>query len=168
MERYKWREDEKRRHKQLLDNLKKTIRLCKLKYEIIDRTLWKISFGRGYGSVIKYSLREMKYIAFPSFTPTVNYVATSLSPAMLIVTYDVLSVSPVMRTGNCTILNVSCVMHIVHCGILLCCRNQLIMSSLTRLTTSILEVILVTKRAGRTRTPKGRTSSCFLTGVSRL
>ena len=92
----------------------------------------------------------------------------SISPALLIVSYDKLSVSPVMHTVNCAILNVSCSMRIVHCGILLFCRNQHIMSSLTRLTTPILEVILATKKAGRTRKPKERTSSCFLTGVSRL
>ena len=144
------------------------IRYCKLKDEILDRTLWKTRFGRGYGSVIKYILREMKNIVYPSFTSAVNYDAMSVSPAMLIVSYDILSVSPVTRTRNCTMLNVSCVMRTVYCGIMLCCRNQLIMSSLTRLTTPLLEVILVTKRAGRTRRPKERTSSCFLTGVSRL
>jgi hypothetical protein len=38
-----------RRRKQLLDYLKEKRRYCKLKEEALDRTLWRIRFGRGYG-----------------------------------------------------------------------------------------------------------------------
>jgi hypothetical protein len=41
-----------RRRKQLLDNLKKARRYCKLE-EAQDRTLWKTQFGRGYGPVAR-------------------------------------------------------------------------------------------------------------------
>ena len=38
-----------RRHKQLLDDLKKTIGSWKMKEETTDRTLWKTRFGKGCG-----------------------------------------------------------------------------------------------------------------------
>ena len=37
--------------KQLLDELRKNIRYCNLEKEVIDRTLWRTRFGRGYGPV---------------------------------------------------------------------------------------------------------------------
>ena len=40
-----------RRRKQLLDYLKETRGHWKLKEEALDRTLWKIRFGRGTGTV---------------------------------------------------------------------------------------------------------------------
>jgi hypothetical protein len=42
-----------RRHKQLLDNLKAMRGYCKFKEEALDRTLWKIRIGRGYGPVVR-------------------------------------------------------------------------------------------------------------------
>jgi hypothetical protein len=42
-----------RRRKQLLDNLKEKRRYWKLKEEAIDRTLWRTSFGSGYGPVVR-------------------------------------------------------------------------------------------------------------------
>jgi hypothetical protein len=42
-----------RRRKQLLDDLNGKRRYCKLKEEALDRTLWRIRFGRGYGPVIR-------------------------------------------------------------------------------------------------------------------
>jgi hypothetical protein len=42
-----------RRRKQLLDELKEERRYLKLKEEALDRTLWRIRFGRGYGPVIR-------------------------------------------------------------------------------------------------------------------
>jgi hypothetical protein len=42
-----------RRRKQLLDDLKEKRRYCKLKEEELDRTLWRTSFGRGYGPVVR-------------------------------------------------------------------------------------------------------------------
>jgi hypothetical protein len=38
------------RSKQLLDELKETIGYWQLKDEALDRTLWRIGFGSGYGS----------------------------------------------------------------------------------------------------------------------
>jgi hypothetical protein len=46
-----------RRRKQLLDNLKEKIRYWKLKEKVLDRTLWRTRFGRGYGPVIKTDYR---------------------------------------------------------------------------------------------------------------
>jgi len=39
--------------KQLLDDLKEMRGCWKLKEEPLDRTLWKIHFGRGYGHVVR-------------------------------------------------------------------------------------------------------------------
>jgi hypothetical protein len=41
-----------RRRKQILDDLKEKRRCWKLKEEALDRTLWRIRFGRGYGPVV--------------------------------------------------------------------------------------------------------------------
>ena len=42
-----------RRRNQLLDDLNETRGYCKLKEEALDRTLWRIGFGRGYRSVVR-------------------------------------------------------------------------------------------------------------------
>ena len=42
-----------RKRKQLLDDLKETRRNCKLKQEVLDRTVWRTGFGRSYGSVVR-------------------------------------------------------------------------------------------------------------------
>jgi hypothetical protein len=42
-----------RRRKQLLDDLKERRGYCKLKEEVLDRTLWRTRFGRGYGPVVR-------------------------------------------------------------------------------------------------------------------
>jgi hypothetical protein len=42
-----------RRRKQLLDDLKEKRRYYKFKQEALDRTLWRIRYGRGYGSVVR-------------------------------------------------------------------------------------------------------------------
>jgi hypothetical protein len=41
-----------RRRKQLLDDLTEKRRYRKLKEEVLDRTLWRTRFGRGYGPVV--------------------------------------------------------------------------------------------------------------------
>jgi hypothetical protein len=41
----------RRRRKQLVADLKETIRYCKLKQEALDRTVGRSRFGRGYGPV---------------------------------------------------------------------------------------------------------------------
>jgi hypothetical protein len=43
----------RRRHKHLLDDLKAKRGFWKLKDESLDSTQWRISFGRGYGPVIR-------------------------------------------------------------------------------------------------------------------
>jgi hypothetical protein len=42
-----------RRRKQLLDDLTDRIGYYKLKEEVLDRTVWRIRFGRGYGPVVR-------------------------------------------------------------------------------------------------------------------
>ena len=42
-----------RRGKQLLDGIKETRGYCELKKDALDRTLWRISFGRGCGPVVR-------------------------------------------------------------------------------------------------------------------
>ena len=44
---------QRRRRKQLLDDLKETRCYCKLKEEALDRTVWGTRFGRGYGPVVR-------------------------------------------------------------------------------------------------------------------
>jgi hypothetical protein len=39
--------------KKLLDYLKEKRRYWKLKEEVLDRTLWRTGFGRGYGPVVR-------------------------------------------------------------------------------------------------------------------
>ena len=45
----------RRRRKQLLHGLKEVIRYWKLKKEALDRTLWRIRFGRGFGFVVRHT-----------------------------------------------------------------------------------------------------------------
>ena len=40
-----------RRHKKVLDDLKDRWRYCQLKEEVLDRTMWRNRFGRGFGPV---------------------------------------------------------------------------------------------------------------------
>jgi hypothetical protein len=42
-----------RRRKQLLDGLKEKRRYWKFKEEVLDHTLWRTRFGRGYGPVVR-------------------------------------------------------------------------------------------------------------------
>jgi hypothetical protein len=42
-----------KRRKQLLNGLKEKRGYCKLKEEALDRTLWIIRFGTGYGPVVR-------------------------------------------------------------------------------------------------------------------
>ena len=42
-----------RRSKQLLNDLKKTMGYCKLKAEVLDRTVWRIGLGRRYGPRVR-------------------------------------------------------------------------------------------------------------------
>jgi hypothetical protein len=48
-----------RRRKQLLDDLTIKIRYWKLKEEALDRTLWRIRFGSGYGPVVRQTTEWM-------------------------------------------------------------------------------------------------------------
>jgi hypothetical protein len=43
----------RRRRKQLLEDLKERRKYWKLKEEALDRTPWRIRFGRGYGPVVR-------------------------------------------------------------------------------------------------------------------
>jgi hypothetical protein len=47
----------RRRHKQLLDDLKKTREHCKLEEETPVRILWRTRFGRNYGPVVKQTMK---------------------------------------------------------------------------------------------------------------
>jgi hypothetical protein len=42
-----------RKCKQLLDDLKETKVYCKLKEKALDRTLWRMHFGRGYAPLVR-------------------------------------------------------------------------------------------------------------------
>jgi hypothetical protein len=45
-----------RRRKQLLDDLKEKRGYWKLKKEVLDRTLWRTRFGKGYGPVVRQTM----------------------------------------------------------------------------------------------------------------
>jgi hypothetical protein len=49
-------ERRERRRKELMDDPKEKIDYCKLEEEVLDCTLWKILFGRGYGSVARQTM----------------------------------------------------------------------------------------------------------------
>jgi len=51
-----------RRRKQLLDFLKKMRVYLKLKEEVLDRSLCRISFGRGYGPVVRQTKDEYRWV----------------------------------------------------------------------------------------------------------
>jgi hypothetical protein len=44
---------QRRRRKQLLDDLKETRGYWRLKEKVLDRTLWRTPFGRGCGTVVR-------------------------------------------------------------------------------------------------------------------
>ena len=50
-----------RRCKQLLDDLKETRELWKLKEEALDCTVWRTRFGRGCGPVVKQNTERIDY-----------------------------------------------------------------------------------------------------------
>jgi len=52
-ERQKWREEQGRRLKQLLDDLKEMGVYWRLNEEALDYTLWRTHFGRRYRPVIR-------------------------------------------------------------------------------------------------------------------
>ena len=48
-----------RRRRKLLDDLKERRRYCHLKEEALDRTMWRASFGRGFGPVVRQTTKWM-------------------------------------------------------------------------------------------------------------
>jgi hypothetical protein len=44
-----------RRRRKLLDDIKERRGYCHLKEEALDRTVWRASFGRGFGPVVRQS-----------------------------------------------------------------------------------------------------------------
>jgi hypothetical protein len=46
-----------RKYKQLLDDLKEKRGYWKLKEEALHRCLWKTRFGRGYGPVVRHTIK---------------------------------------------------------------------------------------------------------------
>jgi hypothetical protein len=46
-----------RRHRKLLDDLKERRGYSHLKEESLDRTMWRVRFGRGYGPVVRQTTK---------------------------------------------------------------------------------------------------------------
>ena len=46
-----------RRRKKLLDDLKERRGYCQLKEEALDRTMWTARFGRGFGPVVRQTIK---------------------------------------------------------------------------------------------------------------
>jgi hypothetical protein len=52
-------ERRRRRSKQLLDDFKEMRRYWKFKEEALDRTVWRTRFGRGYGLLVRETMKRM-------------------------------------------------------------------------------------------------------------
>ena len=48
-----------RRRRKLLDDLKEKRRYSHLKEEALDRTMWRVRFGRGFGPVVRETINLM-------------------------------------------------------------------------------------------------------------
>jgi hypothetical protein len=46
-----------RRRRKLLDDLKERKGYCHLKEEALDRTIWRVRFGRGFGPVVRQTTK---------------------------------------------------------------------------------------------------------------
>ena len=46
-----------RRRRKLLDDLKDRRRYCHLKEEALDRTMWRVHFGRGFGPDVRQTTK---------------------------------------------------------------------------------------------------------------
>jgi len=46
-----------RRRRKLLDDLKERRGYCHLKEEALDRTMWRVRFGRGFGPVVRQTAK---------------------------------------------------------------------------------------------------------------
>ena len=51
-----------RRRKQLLDDLKEKRGYFKQKHEALDHTVWRIHFGRAYGTVVRQTIQLVKVV----------------------------------------------------------------------------------------------------------
>jgi hypothetical protein len=58
----------RRRCRQLLDDLKEKRGYWKLKEELLDCTLWRSRFGRGYGPVVRQTTEQMRVSGKTTFT----------------------------------------------------------------------------------------------------
>jgi hypothetical protein len=59
----------RRRHKQLLDDLKEMTGYRKLKEKALDRILWRTLFGRDYRPVKRHPTEQMKPLTAHMFMP---------------------------------------------------------------------------------------------------
>jgi hypothetical protein len=48
-----------RRRRKLLDDLKERRAYCNLKEEALDHTMWRAGFGRGFGPVVRQTIKRM-------------------------------------------------------------------------------------------------------------
>jgi hypothetical protein len=49
-----------RRRRKLLEDLKEKTGYLHLKEEALDRTMWRVGFGRGFGPVVRQTAKLMK------------------------------------------------------------------------------------------------------------
>jgi hypothetical protein len=50
-----------RRRRELLDKLKERRGYSHLKEEALDRTMWRVPFGRGFGPVVRQTAKEINF-----------------------------------------------------------------------------------------------------------
>jgi len=69
-----------RRRRKLLDDLKERRGYCHLKEEALDRTMWRVRFGRGFGPVVRQTTKctnehtNMHYFYYLLFLQTYQHI----------------------------------------------------------------------------------------------
>ena len=68
-----------RRRTKLLDDLKERREYCNLKEEAVDRTMWRVRFGRGFGPVIRQTAKKKIHLFFDDLTWRHAFISHSLA-----------------------------------------------------------------------------------------
>jgi hypothetical protein len=63
-----------RRRRKLLDNLKERRGYCHLKEEVLDRTMWRARFGRGFGTVERQTNKWMNMMHRKYTAKVIGYI----------------------------------------------------------------------------------------------
>jgi len=81
-----------RRRTKLLDDLKERREYCNLKEEAVDRTMWRVRFGRGFGPVIRQTAKKKIHLFFDDLTWRHAFISHSLAALQIWVLLETLVV----------------------------------------------------------------------------